>query len=175
MRWRRLLSVLCWIKPALHVLSIPGYLDDGHSWISILQLLADKMSLLDWALTAVGLAGATWAFGPDIWARRPQQWPPDADRATEVVEDMDTLAHHLRIILPGMEKTSAEMRSGNYGANYVDQESLASFWVLMTKDEDYKKWIGQGPMDTAMMYRIRRCRDIFRTYGYKKGRKKVEE
>ena len=57
--------MVCIIKPSLHLLSIPGYLDDGLEWISVLQGLRSLMTPLDWGFTAVGVVGAVMVFWPD--------------------------------------------------------------------------------------------------------------
>ena len=55
----------CIIKPSLHLLSIPGYLDDGLEWISVLQGLRSLMTPLDWGLIVVGFVGAAMVLWPE--------------------------------------------------------------------------------------------------------------
>ena len=58
-------SMACYVKPALYLLSIPGYLDDGETWASIIRHLARVMTPLDWGLMAVGAVGVAMAVWPE--------------------------------------------------------------------------------------------------------------
>ena len=65
----RIGSLVCVIKPSLHVLSVPGYLDDGESWVMLFQFLGSRMNPLDWSLIAAGAVCAVVAFWPEKRAR----------------------------------------------------------------------------------------------------------
>ena len=58
-------SLLFWFKPCSYVLSIPGYLDDGASWVTLFRLLYNRMTLLDWGLIGAGTVCAAMVFWPE--------------------------------------------------------------------------------------------------------------
>ena len=58
-------SLVLWFKPCLYVLSIPGYLDDGASWVTLFRLLYGRMTPLDWGLIGAGAVCAAMAFWPE--------------------------------------------------------------------------------------------------------------
>ena len=59
-----------WIKPLLHLYSIPGYIDDGQSWLDIWNSVIDDMTRLDWILLAVGMLCVLYALRAHTWPRR---------------------------------------------------------------------------------------------------------
>ena len=80
----------CYVKPALHLLSIPGYLDDGETWASIIRHLARAMTLLDWGLMVVGAVCVAMVFLPEkqktaIEEKSPQETGPPDDPGYEVL------------------------------------------------------------------------------------------
>ncbi len=58
-------SLVCIIKPSLHLLSIPGYMEDGASWVTLFRLLYSRMTPLDWGLIVVGAGGLVLALWPE--------------------------------------------------------------------------------------------------------------
>ena len=61
-----------WIKPALHLISIPGYIDDGQAWPVIWRSLGVTMTALDWGLIIVGVPCFLYGFQVQTWPRRLQ-------------------------------------------------------------------------------------------------------
>ena len=63
-------GTLSWIKPSLHLLSIPGYIDDGQAWSTIWRSVGVAMTTLDWILLALGVPFFLHATGVYTWPRR---------------------------------------------------------------------------------------------------------
>ena len=59
-----------WIKPLLHLYSIPGYIDNGQSWLEVWNSVINDMTRLDWILLAVGMICLLYAFRVHTWPRR---------------------------------------------------------------------------------------------------------
>lgn len=59
-----------WIKPALHLLSIPGYLEDGRAWGEIWYSILSSMAILDWSLLIIGVPCFWYAFQIHTWLGR---------------------------------------------------------------------------------------------------------
>ena len=62
--------VAAWIKPSLHLLSIPGYITDGQAWPVIWRSLGVAMTRLDLILLAVGVPCFIYAFQMQTWPRK---------------------------------------------------------------------------------------------------------
>ena len=63
-------GLFAWIKPALHLLSIPGYLEDGRTWAEIWSSIFNTMAKLDWLLLFVGVTCFWYAFQIHTWPSR---------------------------------------------------------------------------------------------------------
>ena len=60
-------GLAAWTKPSLHLLGIPGYIDDGQSWLRILITVGNQMTSLDWILLAVGVPAFFYGLTPARW------------------------------------------------------------------------------------------------------------
>ena len=63
-------GVVSWIKPLLHLFSIPGYLDDGQAWPAIWRSISVAMTPLDWFLIVVGVPCFLYGFQVHTWHQR---------------------------------------------------------------------------------------------------------
>ena len=65
-----MLGLITWVKPLLHLISIPGYLADGKTWLEIWSSIYNSMTTLDLILLCAGVPLFWYAFEPHTWPKR---------------------------------------------------------------------------------------------------------
>ena len=60
---------MLWAKPIRELWSIPGYIDDGASWATVVQAVFAAMTIIDVFLVSAGAACLLYAWWPQNWLK----------------------------------------------------------------------------------------------------------
>ncbi len=125
-------------RSLLHLYSVPGYIEDGRSWLSILGSVVAVMTWQDWIWNALGFTCFFYALSIHTWPRKLKNLFIGLTATVPsscIPANLDSQVHHPDPMptetSPGMQTPDSPIPAAPYAKKWITKtEALDSFLVF---------------------------------------------